>query len=540
MHRRSFLLGSGALGSAAGFGGSLTSLLNALPAEAAEADTIVAAIGEAITTLDVMRTGISRASYQISVNCYDRLISFGTKSNPDGTVTFDSTKLQPELAESWEVAPDGLSITFKLRPDAVFSDGTPVTAEDVKWSLDRSIGVGGFPPIQMAAGRMEKMDQFEIVDAKTFRVKLNKKTKLTLLDLAVPIPSIYNSKVAKANATAADPWALEYLHRNTAGSGAFVVEKWEPGQQVVYVRNDKWKGGPLPKVRRVILREIPNQSTRRSLLERGDINIAFDIPGKTAKELLDNPKVKVIGQPIANTLLVLFPNLNFEPFRDKNVRQAIAHAIPYEQIFQQAAFGRGTKMYGAKSAKPTDTTWPQPFPYDTDLAKAKELMAKSAYKDGFDTQLGFEIATSWGEPTALLIKEGLEQIGIRCALERVPAANWRTVALVQKKIPLVLEGFGGWIDTLDYYFFFCFKKSIFCAAEYENPEMNALIDKTLDMASDDPEYAPSVKRMMEIAFEDVVRYPLWQPWLEAAMVPTVAGYQNWFHRGLDIRPLSMT
>ena len=536
MHRRSFLAGSGALG----LGGSLASILRTLPAAAAETDTIVAAIGETITTLDVMRTGLSRASYQIAVNAYDRLVSFGTKTNPDGTVTFDSQKLVPELAESWEVAPDGLSITFKLRPDAVFQDGSPVTADDVKWSLDRSIGVGGFPPVQMAAGRMVKQDQFEVVDPKTFRVKLNKKTKLTLLDLAVPIPAIYNSKVAKAHATEKDPWALEYLHRNAAGSGAFKIERWDPGQQIVYVRNDKWKGGPLPKVRRVILREVPNQSTRRSLLERGDIHLAFDIPGKTAKELLENPKVKVVGQPIANTLLVMFPNLNFEPFRDKNVRQAIAHAIPYEQIFQQAAFGRGTKMYGAKSAVPSDISWPQPFPYTTDIAKAKALMAQSAHKNGFDTQLGFDISTSWGEPTALLIKEGLEQIGIRCALERVPAANWRNLALVQKKIPLVLEGFGGWLDTLDYYFFFCFKKSIFCAAEYENPEMNALIEKTLDMAVTDPEYAPAAKRMLAIAFEDAVRYPLWQPWLESAMTPSVGGYQNWFHRGLDARPLSMT
>jgi peptide/nickel transport system substrate-binding protein len=363
---------------------------------------------------------------------------------------------------------------------------------------------------------------------------------LTLLDLAVPIPAIYNSKVAKAHATEKDPWAMEYLHRNAAGSGAFKIERWDPGQQIVYVRNDKWKGGPLPKVRRVILREVPNQSTRRSLLERGDIHLAFDIPGKTAKELLENKKVKVVGQPIANTLLVMVPNLNFEPLRDKHVRQAIAYAIPYEQIFQQAAFGRGTKMYGAKSAEPADIAWPQPFPYTTDIAKAKALMAQSGYKNGFETQLGFDLSAPWCESTALLIKEGLEQIGIRCGLERVPAANWRNLALVQKKIPLVLEGFGGWIDTLDYYFFFCFKKSIFCAAEYENPEMNALIEKTLDMAVTDPEYAPAVKRMMAIAFEDAVRYPLWQPWLESAMLPSVEGYQNWFHRGLDARPLSMT
>ena len=535
MDRRQFLVGTGALGAGTG----LASLLQTLPA-AAETDTLIVAIGDTITTLDVHRTGLSRASYQISVNAYDRLLGFGTKTNPDGSVNYDSTKLHGELAESFEVSPDGLSIVFKLRPNAVFHDGSPVTADDVKWSFDRAMLIGGFPPAQMAAGRMEKPEQFEVVDAKTIRLRLAKPSKLTLPDLAVPIPAIFNSKLAKANATATDPWASEYLHRNEAGSGAFKVEKWEPGQQLVYLRNDKWTGGPLPKVRRIIIREIPNQSTRRSLLERGDVHVAFDIPGKTAKELAEGSKLKVIGQPIANTLIVLIPNLNSEPLRDKNVRQAIAHAIPYEQIFQQAAFGRGTPMFGAASAKPTDVTWPQPFPYKTDLAKAKALMAQSAYKDGFETQLAFDLTAPFGETTALLVKEGLDSIGIRCGVERVAAANWRTLALVQKKFPLMIENFGGWLNTLDYYFFFGFRKSIFSAADYENPELNALIAKTMDMAETDPEYAPSAKRMLEIAFEDTVRIPLWQPWLESAMLPSVTGYQNWFHRGVEARSLAST
>jgi peptide/nickel transport system substrate-binding protein len=535
MDRRQFLVGTGALG----FGTSLATLLQTLPA-AAETDTIIVAIGDTITTLDVLRTGLSRASYQVSVNAYDRLVGFDTKVNPDGTVSYDSTKLHGELAESWEIAPDGMSIVFKLRPNAVFHDGSPVTAEDVKWSYDRTLGVGGFPPYQMAVGRMEKAEQFEVVDAKTFRLNVTKPSKLTLPDLATPIPAIFNSKVAKANATQADPWANDFLHRNVAGSGAFKVEKWEPGQQLVYVRNEQWVGGTLPKVKRVIIREIPNQATRRSLLERGDVHVAFDIPGKTAKELIESPKVKVVGQPIANTLHVVVPNLTFEPFKDKNVRKAIAYAIPYEQIFQQAAFGRGTPMFGAASAEPKDITWPQPFPYNTDLAKAKAFMAQSAYKEGFEVPFAFDITMPWGEATALLVKEGLEGIGIRCNLERVSAANWRTLALVQKKYPLMLENFGGWLNTLDYYFFFGFKKSIFSAGDYDNPEMTALISKTMDMPVTDPDYAPSAKRMLEIAFEDTVRIPLWQPWLETAMLPNATGYQNWFHRGVDARPLALT
>jgi ABC-type transport system substrate-binding protein len=82
---------------------------------------------------------------------------------------YDRDKLEPELAESWKMAPDGNSVTFKLRKNAKFHDGTPVTAKDVKWSFDRAVTVGGFPTFQMAAGSLEKPEQFEVVDEHTFR-----------------------------------------------------------------------------------------------------------------------------------------------------------------------------------------------------------------------------------------------------------------------------------------------------------------------------------------------------------------------------------
>ena len=207
-------------------------------AAAAPSGSAVVVIGQTINSLDIHRKGTNRPSYQIAVNCYDRLLSFGTKKMEDGSFSYDYSKLEADLAESWETAADGKSIIFKLRDNAVFSDGSPVTAGDVKWSLDRAVSLGGFPAVQMKAGSLVKPEQFVVVDAKTFRIDLIRPSKLTLPDLAVPVPMIINSKVAKANATADDPWATEYLHRNPAGSGAYKVARWDPGQQLVYERND--------------------------------------------------------------------------------------------------------------------------------------------------------------------------------------------------------------------------------------------------------------------------------------------------------------
>ena len=143
----------------------------------------------------------------------------------------------------------------------------------------------------------------------------------------------------------------------------------------------------------------------------------------------------------------------------------------------------------------------------------------------------------WMEPTALLLQEAFAQIGIRTEIEKIPGANWRTAALVDKRLPLHLENFGGWLNTPYYYFFWAYKDGhLFNSSNYRNEEIETLVDETLHMPMDDPDYAPNIKRMFQIAFEDLPRIPLWQPALNVAM-NGASGYEFWFHRQLDVRPL---
>jgi peptide/nickel transport system substrate-binding protein len=531
MNRRELLKGAGALTLSA----SMLPFIKT--ASAQSADTVVVLIGNTINSLDIHRPGTNRPSYQVAVNVYDRLVTFAMKKLADGSLAYDYDRIEPELAESWTIAPDRMSITFKIKAKAAFWDGTPVTAEDVKWSFERALALGGFPKVQMGAGGFVDPAQFVAVDAKTFRIDLRKPSKLSLPNLGVPVAVVINSKVAKSKATAADPWAAEYLHRNPAGSGAFKVERWDAGQQLVYVRNDNWAGGALPGVRRVIIREVPAQATRRALIERGDVHLSFHIPNKDAQELAANKKVKVTGSPIDNCLYVACLNYNFEPFKDQRVRQAVAWAIPYDQIFKQAAYGRGVPMWGAKAAKPATAAWPQPFPYSFDLAKAKALLGETAHKSGFEVPLSYDLGEAdWGEPAALLIQESLGKIGIKVTLDKVPGANWRTVALVEKKLPFLLENFGGWLNTPDYYFYWAYLKgNLFNASNYDDAEVKKLVDETLHMEKSAPGYEAKIRQLIQKAFDDVPRIPLWQPTLESAMSPKLQGYEFWFHRQVDAR-----
>ncbi len=125
------------------------------------------------------------------------------------------------------------------------------------------------------------------------------------------------------------------------------------------------------------------------------------------------------------------------------LRQAIAYAVPYEQIQSSAFFGRAAPMYGGP-AKVEKAAWPQAFPYTTDLDKAKALMAEAGFANGFETTLSLDVGTATvGEPTVLLIQENLAKIGIKVTIDKIPGANWRTT-LNKKELPLVLNRFGLW------------------------------------------------------------------------------------------------
>ena len=255
--------------------------------------------------------------------------------------------LEPELAESWQVAPDGKSVTFKLRKDAKFHDGTPVTAKDVKWSFDRAVTVGGFPTFQMAAGSLEKPEQFEAVDDHTFRVKFLRKDKLTMPDLAVPVPVIINSELAKKHATRR-PLGAGVAQEQRRGGGAYQGRIWGPGQETSTCASTTGSRARCQAEARIV-REVPSAGNRRALLERGDTDISFDLPPKDFAELAKAGKVKVVAHAGRERPRLPGHERQEAAFDNLKVRQAVAYAMPYEKIFATALYGRGVAVGGNPS-----------------------------------------------------------------------------------------------------------------------------------------------------------------------------------------------
>ena len=502
-------------------------------------ETLLFVTEAAPNNFDIHGVGTNRPGYEVSWNCYDRLMSYGSKTLPDGTTSYDRDKLTPALAEEWTTT--DASATFKLRKDAKFHDGTPITAKDVKWSFDRSVSVGGFPTFQMKAGSLEKPEQFVVVDDHTFRVDFIRKDRLTMPDLAVIVPAIYNSELIKKNATEKDPWGLEYTKVNTAGGGAYRVTKSQAGSEVVYERYDDWKSGPLPKIKRVVWRTVPSAGNRRALIERGDADISFDLPSKDFAELKAAGKVNVASTPIGNGIWYLGMNTKKPPFDNVKVRQAVAYAVPYQKIMDAVMFGLAKPMFGAANNAVTETVWPQPHGYSTSIEKAKALLAEAGYGNGIETTLSFDLGLGViGEPLSVLVQESLGAIGIKTTINKIPGANWRA-EITKKELPLFVNFFSGWLDYPEYFFFWCYhgQNAVFNTMSYQNPAMDAAIDGARKAAAegDMAAYDKDAKGFIDLAFADVPRVPLFQPYLNVAMQKNITGYEYWFHRQLDYRTI---
>ncbi|MGB8551163.1 MAG: ABC transporter substrate-binding protein [Xanthobacteraceae bacterium] len=535
MKRRDFLKSMTALAA-----GTVSAPAIFSPARAqGRAETLLIVSESGPNNLDIHGIGTNVPGYEVSWNCYDRLISHEMKTLPNGTQYYDRDKFKLELADDMNVG--DMSVTFKLKKNATFQDGKPVTAKDVKWSFDRAVTVGGFPTFQMGAGSLTKPEQFVVVDDNTIRVDFLRKDRLTIPDLAVIVPCVINSELVKSKATEKDPWGLEYTKLNTAGSGAYKVTTWNAGSEVILERNDNWKGGPLPKVRRVIWRMVPSAGNRRALLERGDADISYDLPNKDFVELREAGKLNIVSTPYSNGIQYIGMNVKNPPFDNLKVRQAVAYAIPYQKIMDAALFGLAKPMFGAAANAGTTPVWPQAHKYNTDLAKAKQLLAEAGYPEGFETTFSFDLGFAGvNEPICVLTQESLAQIGIKTTINKIPGATWRT-ELNKKVMPLYTNVFSGWLDYPEYFFIWCYhgKNSIFNTMSYQSQAMDAMIDAAGAAAttSDKTGYEKDVEGFVDLAFADIPRIPLYQPYVNVAMQKNVSGYQYWFHRRLDYRTL---
>jgi peptide/nickel transport system substrate-binding protein len=292
-------------------------------------------------------------------------------------------------------------------------------------------------------------------------------------------------------------------------------------------------------MKHVVWRIVPSSETRRALLERGDVDASNEFPPSDVVEMKREGKLKVYVTPIDNAVQFIAMNDKMAPFDNVKVRRAIAYAIPYQKIMDVALYNQARPLFGGP-AEITQAKWPQPSPYNTDLAKAKALLVEAGMPNGFETTFSFDAsAADVLEPMSVLIQESLSKIGVKVTLDKVAGSNWRA-SFTGRKLPFLTNLFAGWLNYPNYYFEMALgKTSIFNSGDYDNTSVMSLVQQSR-FERDPAKYDAMVKAYTKTIFEDAVSVPVYQPSAYVATQQNISGYVYWFHRQMDYRSMVKT
>ena len=346
----------------------------------------------------------------------------------------DYINLKPNLATSWEYRPDGKAVRFKLRQGAKFASGNPVTAEDVKWSIERVINLKDQPSQYIA--HVEKVD---IVSPDTIDVVLKDPTQPILTILAAPSFSILDSKLlaaqgatAGADAKDADK-ATAWLNGNSAGSGPYSLTAWERNQQIQLVRNANYRG-EKPGYERVVIRHMSESAAQLLALKRGDIDIAFNLIPEQIATLKGDPQIDIIGTPSLDFIyMAVSENAEANPaLKKKQNRHAIGYAIDYDGIINSLIGGSAVRPASflpvGVNGSTAETT--KQIGFRQDLDRAKKLLAEAGNPDGFAFELTYSnnaIAGVSYQNLAQKLQSDLGRVGIKVNLNPIDQVNLRTL-----------------------------------------------------------------------------------------------------------------
>jgi peptide/nickel transport system substrate-binding protein len=325
-------------------------------------------------------------------NIFDQLV----------TITEDGQDVEPSLAESWEASPDQLTYTFRLRPGVRFSDGTPMTVDDVVFSLNRTRD----PDASGLAFLFRAVSAIEAADDSSITITLSENFAPLLGNLA-----IFASSIVPKATFEADP---EGFAQKPVGTGPFALGEFVPGERTRLVRNENYWQDGKPYVDEVVLPFTPDANTRVLNLQGGQVDGAVEIPYAQVEELNQTDDTEVLIEPRFQIELVYLNN-DKEPLNDKRVRQALNYATDKEGIIQSVLFGNAEV---ANHMMPKMKYWREDVPpYAFDLEKARQLLAASPVADGFTLPLIAESGNTVNQQVAQIMKESFAQIGVTVEIE---------------------------------------------------------------------------------------------------------------------------
>ncbi len=371
-------------------------------------------------------------------------------------------KPEPQLAYKWEANADSSEWTFYLRKDANFTNGRPVVASDVKFSIDRILD-----PKTASKGRkaLGPIKEIIVKDDHTVVFKLQG----PYADLALQLGNTFARIIAKEN--------LNDIANKPIGSGPFILKEYIPGNKAILVRNPNYfeKGLPyLDEVHQIYIKEYAAQV---SALSTGEIDIMYFAPVEIIDQLKKDPNIEVMIVP-APSFQPLIMWVNEKPFDDVRVRQALRFAIDREAMLEAATGGLGV-LGNDTPVSPSNPYYNKALPQrKQDVAKAKKLLAEAGFPNGIDVTLYTSTQRPGLEPAAVVAQQVVAGSGFRIKIESVEIARLYKDVLPKPRPNAISHN--NWFgrptidETLTPFFY---TKSNWNYTGYSNPEVDKLLDK---------------------------------------------------------------
>ncbi len=461
------------------------------PAAAADREhTIIATYIGQMNTLDPLHSDYGSTNFVISA-IYDTL------------VTYKGTELTGSLASEFSYGDDARSISLTLRPDVKFHDGSPLTAKDVAYTLDRlkRLGVG-------IAALIESYDSTTITDDTHLTINLSKPNSLVLSALSKIY--IVNSKLVEANKGNDDGQA--WLQSNDAGSGPFTLRDQNNGV-LVELFPDYW--APVAdRPEAIVFRRIDESATRRDELSAGNIDVAFELADRDAAALANDPNVKVIPFK-ANTQAEIIFNTRFGPTADPKVRKALRMVYDYEGGLRAIRFNNGALANGP--LPPLLNCRPELPPVKQDLEQAKALLAEAGASD-IKLTMNFQPVFDTMKQEATLFQSNLREIGVSLELEPIAFPTYLQRLTKPETIPqMILLGDFAQFPDPGIMLIKGYKSDATGTNRpgYSNPEVDKLLDEALATA-DEAKRCELYRQLQVILDEDSVMIDMYSTSIPSA------------------------
>lgn len=404
----------------------------------------------------------------------------------------------PCLATKWEFSPDKMSMTFTLRKDVQFADGTPFNAEAVKFNIDRLLG----PPVLVNTNRYAAMiKDCEVIGPYT--VKVNLKVP------AVAIESFFvQSYIGMISPTAVKKWG-DKIGTHPVGTGPYQLKEWLQGEKVVLEANKKhWKG--MPNLDKIEFIFVPESVSRMNMLNSGQVDLAFNLDIPDLEKVKKEGKFDVVEWPTSELLYLTLNNLA-KPTNETAVRQAIKLAIDRKTIVQKVLLGHGAlaDSYIAK------TTWGS-HPVDRiifDPEKAKKILTNAGWipgKDGIREKGGEKLTLKIRFPSGrypmcdevvAIIQNQLNSVGFNCLTEKMGFGAWITSLQLPKEKATGDSYIVSWSSKEDAYWAVTPMSSNSPLSFYQNQEVQKLLADQL-VTWDKAKRKGILKKIQEIANEE--------------------------------------